>query len=276
MDAVERVVRFYESYRGGKQIIGRSVCGNPIVALFVGSGEPRILVQCAVHAREWVTSLVALEQIARGMPFGSAAFVPLANPDGAALSLRGEIFLRSIPACRAEFLRRVNRSSDFSQWKANANAVDCNVNFDAEWGTGAHNARMPAPANYIGPYPFSEPETRALRGFTLAYRPAATLSYHTKGREIYWEFGQTGAALARDKKIAEALAAETGYTAKLVRGSAGGYKDWCIRALGIPSFTVEAGSDDWAHPVGEERLPRLAEENALIPALLAELVWKTR
>ena len=133
-----------------------------------------------------------------------------------------------------------------------------------------------APANYIGPYPFSEPETRALRGFTLAYRPAATLSYHTKGREIYWEFGQTGAALARDKKIAEALAAETGYTAKLVRGSAGGYKDWCIRALGIPSFTVEAGSDDWAHPVGEERLPRLAEENARIPALLAELVWKTR
>ncbi len=276
MDAVEKVFRFYESYRGEKQIIGRSVCGNPIVALFVGSGEPRILVQCSVHAREWVTALLALEQIARGMPFGRAAFVPLSNPDGAALSLRGENFLRSIPACRAEFLRRVNRSGDFSQWKANANAVDCNVNFDAEWGTGAHNIRTPAPANYIGSYPFSEPETRALRDFTLAFRPAATVSYHTKGREIYWEFGQRSEALARDRKIAESLAAETGYAAKLVRGSAGGYKDWCIRALSIPSFTIEAGSDELSHPLGEAELPRLIEENARVPALLAELVWKIR
>ena len=276
MDAVEKVLRFYESYRGEKQIIGRSVCGNPIAALFVGSDEPRILVQCAVHAREWVTALLALEQIARGMPFGRAAFVPLSNPDGAALSLRGEKFLHSLPACRAEFLRRVNRSGDFSQWKANANAVDCNGNFDAEWGTGAHNIRTPAPANYIGSYPFSEPETRALRDFTLAFRPAATVSYHAKGREIYWEFGQRSEALARDSKIAESLAAETGYAAKLVRGSAGGYKDWCIRALSIPSFTIEAGSDELSHPLGEAELPRLIEENARVPALLAELVWKIR
>ena len=276
MDAVEEVFRFYESYRGEKQIIGRSVCGNPIAALFAGRGEPRILVQCAVHAREWVTALLALEQISRGMPFGRAAFVPLSNPDGAALALRGEDFLRSIPACRAGFLRRVNGSGDFSQWKANANAVDCNVNFAAEWGTGTHNVRVPAPANYIGPHSFSEPETRALRDFTLAFRPAATVSYHTKGQEIYWEFGQTGAALARDKKIAAALAAETGYEAKLVRGSAGGYKDWCIRTLGIPSFTIEAGSDELSHPLGRDVLPRLVKENARVPALLAELVWKIR
>lgn len=276
MDAVEEVFRFYESYRGEKQIIGRSVCGNPIAALFAGRGEPRILVQCAVHAREWVTALLALELISRGMPFGRAAFVPLSNPDGAALALRGEDFLRSIPACRAGFLRRVNGSGDFSQWKANANAVDCNVNFAAEWGTGTHNVRVPALANYIGPHPFSEPETRALRDFTLAFRPAATVSYHTKGQEIYWEFGQTGAALARDKKIAAALAAETGYKAKLVRGSAGGYKDWCIRTLGIPSFTIEAGSDELPHPLGGDVLPRLVKENARVPALLAELVWKIR
>mgnify|MGYP002798361351 CR=1 FL=1 len=276
MDTVEQVYRFYESYRGEKQVIGRSVCGNPIVALFVGRGGPRILVQCAIHAREWVTALLALELIAQGMPFGRAAFVPLSNPDGAMLALRGGGFLRLLPACRAEFLRKVNGSADFSQWKADANAVDCNVNFDAEWGTGAQNVRIPSPANYIGPYPFSEPETRALRNFTLAFRPDATVSFHTKGQEIYWEFGQTGAAFARDKKIAESLAAETGYAAKLVRGSAGGYKDWCIRALGIPSFTVEAGSDSLPHPLAEPQLPQLVRENARIPALLAELVWKIK
>ena len=276
MDAIERVYRFYEGYRGEKQVIGKSVCGMPIVAMFAGRGEPRILVQCALHAREWVTALLALEQVARGMPFGRAAFIPLSDPGGAALSLRGEDFLRKLPACRAAFLRRVNGGSDFSLWKANENAVDLNVNFDAAWGTGRQNVRAPAPANFIGPRPFSEPETRALRDFTLAFRPAATVSYHTKGREIYWEFGQKGEALLRDQKIAAALAAETGYAAKLARGSAGGYKDWCIRALGIPSFTIEAGSDGLSHPLGEAALPQLVRENARVPALLAELVWKIR
>lgn len=274
MDAVEKVYRFYESYAGEKRVIGRSVCGMPIVALFSGRGEPRILVQYALHAREWITALLALGHIARGMPRGRAAFVPIANPDGVALALRGEQFLRTLPVCRAEFLRRVNGGKDFSLWKANANAVDCNVNFDAEWGTGLRNVRLPSSENYIGPRPFSEPETRALRDFTSAFSPAATLSYHTKGREIYWEFGQRGAALARDTAIAAALAAETGYEAKRIAGSAGGYKDWCIRALAIPAFTVEAGDDSLAHPLREEHLAMLYRENVRVPEILAETVWK--
>lgn len=276
MDAVERVYRFYESYRGEKRIVGAGVFGSPIVALFVGAGEPRVLVQYAIHAREWITALLALEHIKRGVPFGTAAFVPLANPEGAKLALRGESFLKELPARRAAFLLRVNGSSDFSLWKANANAVDLNVNFDADWGEGRLNARRPAPENYIGPRPFSEPETRALRDFTLQFRPDATVSYHTKGEEIYWEYGQSGAALCRDGRIADCLAAETGYTARRIAGSCGGYKDWCIRALGIPSFTVEAGDDRYAHPLGEERLPELYEKNARVPALLTEILRNGR
>lgn len=276
MDAVEKVNRFFESYAGRKEVIGKSVCGQPIFALYAGSGEPRILLQYALHGREWITALLALAHAEKGVPVGTAAFLPLCNPDGAALSARGERFLKTLPACRAAFLRAVNGGEDFSQWKANANAVDCNVNFDAEWGSGVRNVRSPASANYIGPYPFSEPETRALRDFTLAFRPAATVSYHTKGGEIYWEFGQTGQAFLRDGQIARKIAAETGYTARQIRGSAGGYKDWCIRALGIPSFTIEAGSDSCPHPLGEEQLPQLIRENARVPALLAEIIWKIR
>ena len=274
MDAVDIVYRFYGRYRGEKRTIGSSACGMPIAALFVGEGEPRILLQYAIHAREWVTSLLALDHIARGVPFGTAAFVPLANPDGAALALRGERFLQTLPECRADFLRRINGGPDFSLWKANANAVDLNVNFDAEWGKGVCNVRAPAAENYIGAQPFSEPETRALRDFTRAFRPAATVSFHTKGQEIYWEFGQKGAARSRDKKMAETLAAAAGYRAKHVRGSCGGYKDWCIRALGIPAFTIEAGSDALSHPLGEDRLPQLIAECGGVPALVSEMVWK--
>ncbi len=272
MDAVERVYSFYESFAGEKCILGRSVCGQPIVAIHVGqSGYPQLLLQYAIHAREWVTSLLALEHAARGLSCGGAWILPLVNPDGAALCLRGESFLCAISKRRASLIRRIGRG-DFRDWKANANAVDLNVNFDADWGTGQKNVRFPAPENYIGECAFSEPETRALRDFTLRVRPSATVSYHTKGGEIYWEYGQRGAALERDGRIAALLAAQTGYRARRITGSAGGYKDWCIQALNIPSFTIEAGSDAFSHPLNEAALPALLAENVRVPALLSEIL----
>lgn len=273
MDAVERVYAFYESWRGEKRVIGRSVCGRPIVAVHAGGAGRQLLLQYAIHAREWVTCLLALEHAARGVPRGGAWFVPLSDPDGAALALRGERFLRGVSEAHRRFLLDINKNSvDFSMWKANAAAVDLNVNFDAAWGTGVRNVRVPAPENYIGPAPFSEPESRALRDFALALRPAATVSYHTKGAEIYWEFGQRGQSRARDEGIARALAAETGYRARRIEGSAGGFKDWCIHALGIPAFTIEAGSDALSHPLNEDALPALSEENAGVLRVLSELL----
>ena len=105
--------------------------------------------------------------------------------------LRGTRFLRERRADEAETLLRLNGgSSDFTLWKANGRGVDLNVNFQADWGCGAANVRRPGPENYIGPAPFSEPETRALRDLTLALSPDATISFHTKGGEIYWEYGR--------------------------------------------------------------------------------------
>ena len=69
MDALQKVYAFYESCGGEKRVIGRSVCGQPIVALFVGEkGYPQLIVQYAIHAREWVTALLAPEHIRRGVP----------------------------------------------------------------------------------------------------------------------------------------------------------------------------------------------------------------
>ena len=275
MDAVERVRLFYESWRGEKFVYGRSALGAPLVGFFVGKhGYPEIVAQYAIHAREWAVSLLALLQAQKGLRAGGAYILPLVNPDGAALSLRGERFLRELPAGKAAFLRRFG---DFPLWKANAEGVDLNVNFPARWGTGRSNRFAPAGANYVGAFPLSGRESRALARFTLKVRPAATLSYHTKGREIYWEFFQRGKARERDFALARALAQETGYRLCPQGESAGGYKDWCVAALGIPAFTLEAGDDSLTHPLTEAALPSLwAENENVLPRLAEELLWMKR
>lgn len=273
MDIVRKTYEFYRKYSGEKRILGASSCGLPIVALFAGRHEfPQIIVQCAIHAREWVTAMLVPELIARETPRGGVWFVPLANPDGVSICIGGEKFLKQLPVQRAQFLRALNAGDDFSLWKSNANGVDLNVNFSAGWGTGVQNVHFPAPANYIGPRPFSEAETRVLRDFTLQVKPDATLSYHTKGEEIYWEYGQKGEALFRDQGIALALAEETGYCVKRITGSGGGYKDWCVRHLKIPAFTLEAGRDELSHPLGESEFGEILQKNQdVLRRLSAEL-----
>lgn len=255
MNVYEEVCAFYESYRGEKRSIGKSAEGREIFAFFIGTHDgPQIVSQYAIHAREWITGLIALYHVRRGLVRGGAWVIPLSNPDGAQLS---EIGIGSVSDNRRAELVELNGGTDFCLWKANANAVDLNVNFDARWGTGAENLTRKASANYIGPYPFSEPETKALRDFTLEVKPSATVSWHSKGEEIYWEFHQPLRAKRRDKKLAGTLARSTGYPLVKVKKSAGGYKDWCIECLGIPAFTVEVGSDTLTHPIGRNALPAL-------------------
>ncbi len=258
MNVYEEVSAFYQSYRSEKKIIGRSVEGRALFAIHIGSETaPQIISQYAIHAREWVTALLALRHIERGAPKGGAWIVPLVNPDGAVLCEEGA---SSLSENRRETLLKINGGEDFRLFKANANAVDLNVNFDARWGTGGSNVRTPATANYIGPEHFSEPETRVLRDFTLEIMPSATLSWHTKGEEIYYEFHQSFAAKLRDKRLAKVLSKSTGYPLVTVKNSAGGYKDWCIEKLRIPAFTIEVGPDALSHPLGRETLPGLLKK----------------
>ncbi len=218
----EEVRRFYESYGGKKCVIGYSLRNRALYAFHVGESVGRQFIAVyAVHAREWITARLALKHIKLGVKMGGGWIIPLLNPDGACLS-----------------------QTNNQLWKANARGVDLNCNFDADWGCGRLNTRVRGSENCIGDYPFSEPETCALRNFTLKIKPFTTLSFHTKGEEIYWEFGGRG-----DRRGAEILAASTGYAIKKIYGSAGGYKDWCIQKLRIPAYTVECGADNLRHPI---------------------------
>lgn len=242
MDVLNDLYDFYRKYDGIKGYIGSTAKGKLIPYFAVEKTPfPVVIAQYAIHAREYITTYLAMKQIEdfekRGA-VGTVYFIPAVNLDGI------EIAALEKPL-----------------YKANANGVDLNVNFDAGWGKGKNNLFAPSDANYVGTAPFSESETRALRDFTLFVRADVTLSYHCKGEEIYWNFHQKGKALKRDYALAKHIAAVTGYKIKKTKGSVGGYKDWCIEKIGIPAFTIEVGGDYLTHPVGVENLSEIFEKN---------------
>ena len=195
---------------------------------------------------------------------GGIYFIFLTNPDGAQIVLDG---INSVPCdITKQYLALANGGFDFSKYKANINLVDLNTNFDADWGTGGQNVTCPAPENFIGFYPNSEREVVSLIDFTRQVRPALTISYHSKGEVIFYGFtGQSEQDVERDRIIGERLSSTTGYPLVFTENSAGGYKDWCIRVLGIPSYTIEVGDVNLEHPIDEEFLPEIFEQNKDVP-----------
>ena len=249
----------YLGYNGAEiGCIGKSVWGNEIPYVHVGdSGKNQAIITGAIHARENVTALLAIRQAYRYLKKQLSIgiyFVPMINVDGAILLEKGAPNDEN-----GDFLRKINGGNDFSLWKANANAVDLNVNFDAGFGSGKQNVFAPSSENYVGKAPFDQPETQAIRDFTYKIKPFFTLSYHALGREVYWKYHNQDSD--KDRRWAKRIADHTGY--RLVDsdgGSAGGYKDWCI-VSGISAVTVEIISSQHDHPIRDAWLKEDWEQN---------------
>lgn len=249
--------------------IGKSVLGRPITAFVVGSGPPGVLYVGAHHALEYLTAM-ALTQFAAelcgflaenacsaALPPGckeaelaavlarrSVYIVPMLNPDGVELHLRGLAAAERDPAAR-ERLARVS-CGDFSGWQANAHGVDLNHNYNAGWLTlhrmeEASGIRGPAPRQFGGPRPESEPETRALCNLCRRMLFRRVYAFHSQGEEIYWEYGPR--TPKNSLSMARALADSCGYAVSEPTGMAshGGFKDWFISVFARPGFTVEIG-----------------------------------
>ena len=256
---------------------GKSVLGKNILATHVGDySGPQILIQGGIHAREYITSLLMVEQ-ARNLfnnnlvKGGGIYFIFNTNPDGAELVLDG---LNSVPCnITKQYLTLANNGSEnFSQYKANINLVDLNTNFDANWGGGSQNVTCPSTEDFIGFYPNSEREVNSLIDFTLKNKPLLTISYHTKGNVIFYGFeGQSEQDLNRDREIGTRFSELTGYPLILTENSTGGYKDWAIQKLRIPSYTFEVGDETLPHPLGIETLPEIYIRNKDVPLLALDL-----
>ena len=247
--------------------LGASEDGRLIPYIFVGNKNAScIFITAGIHAREHVGSFLCMRQAEYAInyynrltasekkKFGGIYFIPTLNPDGLEICRKG---VRALKKCDKKFVANLIEQSGKPRgfYKANALGVDLNVNFDAKWGTGASNVFTASTENYVGSAPFCAAESRCIADFTRIHRPAATISYHSLGRELYWQFGQNAQNEKRDWAIAKFLNKKLNYTILPDSGtSAGGYKDWCISALSIPSFTIELGADTLQHPVVDYNL----------------------
>ncbi len=106
----------------------------------------------------------------------------------------------------------------------------------------------PAPRDFVSNGPLTEPEALALYNFTLEHNFELTISYHTQGQEIYWNFQNINPP--RGYEIGKKFAMASGYSLEEVpyNSSFAGYKDWFIQNYDRPSYTIEAG-------IGENPLP---------------------
>lgn len=270
----------------GTTLLGRDIP----VAMLGDPGAPKhVLLQGGIHAREHMTSLLLMAQLEyclknAGAPAGSVTvgscldgvclhFLPMANPDGATISQNAAMTdsLRAVyESDKARGYTQLPAAQYLREWKANAAGVDINRNFPAGWEE-LESMAGPSGSRYKGAQSADQPETRALMEYTQRYRFDATVSYHAHGSELYWQYGGDAEANARSLSLANAVNACTQYPLK---GSddldAGGYKDWAMAALGIPSITVEIGGRECPLPLDE--FHTIWERNHGVPAAVARWV----
>lgn len=235
-------------------VIGRSELGRDIPVLLLGNPDAKyqVLLQGAIHAREHMTSWLLMSMAEYWAENGLAGcedtcfhIIPMMNPDGVTLAqtaqlteLQTKIYKRDL----ARGFTSAGLTEYASQWKANGLGVDLNHSFDAGWKTTPCRGE-PSSQNYNGTAPFEAAEAQALRDYTLALMPDVTISYHSHGSVIYYEYGKKMEVNAASRSLGIAARAVTGYLMLDSSGvGAAGYKDWCMDVLEIPSLTLEIGS----------------------------------
>lgn len=259
-------------------VIGTTFDGRSIYEIVVGNpnAPKHVLIHAGIHAREYMTPLLVMKQLEYGLAFYSSGsyegrplsdmfnqvaihYVPMVNPDGISLSqfgisaIRSEQLRQTINQCYAsdQSLGRTSAAFDryLDYWKANGRGVDLNQNFPADWEQ-VTSAPAPSYATYRGTSALSEPESQALANLISSRSWAATISYHSMGNIIYWDYpGNKVTDQSRD--LANMVSGKTGYR---LAGSSGhgGFKDWVqINDSPVPSLTLEVGSVSCPMPVSE-------------------------
>jgi len=242
--------------------IGTSVMGKNLYYIRLGRGAREVSYNGAHHANEWITTPVLMkfvENYAKAFSTGgnirgynipsifnssSIYIIPMVNPDGVDLVTRWPNYTNPVYQNAA----RLNTSGLPLPrvWKANIRGVDLNLNYPAAWEEEKRlelemGITSPAPRDYGGEAPLSEPESIAMYNFTRRHNFRLVIAYHTQGEVIYWDF--MNLAPPESRTIANIFARASGYTPIGIAGEAAyaGYKDWFIQDFRRPGFTIELG-----------------------------------
>jgi murein tripeptide amidase MpaA len=233
-------------------VVGQSVEGRTIRGIRISAapaGAPAIVFNACQHAREWVSPMTvmyvadrlvadaAVDPATQMLLQQAEIFViPVVNPDGYIYSWDVDRFWRKN--------RRNNGNGTFG--------VDLNRNWGFQWG-GPGASASSSSDTYRGPFPFSEPETQAMRDFFSA-RPqiVSHIDFHSFSQLVLSPWGWTEAPAPDDlylRSMAERMADAifsvhqvpyvSGPIASTLYVASGNAVDWAYGARGVFSYTIE-------------------------------------
>ena len=250
---------------------GKSVLRDDIPYIKIGNGPKEVFYSASIHANEWITSPVLMKFLAdycysyvnnleiygynavNLFNATSIYIMPMVNPDGVNL-VTGTFSPLSFPYHLARNISSNYPDISFPNgWKANIRGVDLNLQFPAGWENAkeikySQGFTSPAPRDFVGYSPLSEPESLAIYNFTLAHNFRLILSYHSQGEVIYWQFQNYNPP--NSLYIGQQFSYSSGYALEETpyNSSFAGYKDWFIQNYNRPGYTIEVG-------LGENPLP---------------------
>lgn len=241
--------------------------GNP-------DAKQKIIVQAAMHAREWLNApllLYMIQQLCLELSgngkhsvglretFSRVCFylIPMANPDGITISQYGWNGIQDI-ALRQNVKRIANGKKAYcKRWKANARGIDLNRNFAT--GFAANTLLFENGQEYAGKAPLSEAEAQALHDLVCQVHPCAVINYHETGELIYYEKARQPAIL---------LHSLTGYPlCRLADSPNGNFGDW-LSQKNIDWCTVETCLGN--APVSSRQFFSLCKKHREVLQALAE------
>ena len=238
--------------------IGKSVWNKDIYCIKFGNGKKNVLFNAAHHGLEWITSPLLVKfaydvlnatsricgyDIKHLLNNVTFHLIPMVNPDGVEIAQNG--INKDHP--QYEQFCLWNKGDNFkSKWQANAKGVDLNHNYDALFALSKRineNSGILGPnyTRYTGKYAESEPESHALCEYVRKTRFDLTLSFHSQGEVIYYDYNSH--IPPNGYEIGRLLCKESGYVLDKPSGitSCGGFKDWFIKMYNKPSYTIEVG-----------------------------------
>ncbi|MCY4114403.1 MAG: M14 family metallopeptidase [Chloroflexi bacterium] len=200
---------------GNSRVLTHSVAGRPVRVVELGRGPRWVAVIGGIHQGNEANTTVLVHLLLDHFQANpdlihdgiSLAFIPDLNPDGAVAGTR-----------------------------ENANGVDLNRNWDANWQRDSYGPSGLVPGGG-GTEPFSEPETRALARYLVDRPFVAAIFYHSRGGLVVAGHGDDGssAELARVIALAAQYLYLTEWTAYPLSGQAADY----LANQGIPAVDVE-------------------------------------
>lgn len=242
-------------------VIGKSVQGRNIYDVVIGNPEAEkcFLVVSTLHAREYIASMLCMEQIeyylkkyhstvdgrkvSEVLDHIAIHYVVMANPDGVTMSQSGTPLLKN-----------------------NANGVNLNSNFPYKFGV----KEKPGSQFYSGPSAASEPETQAIVALCKSLNKSGlqgVLNYHATGSIVYGSYN------GNDNRVKKMTAAmyrtsreTTGYADSSIYSSggtkskySGSFREYVMFKLKKPSITVEIGTTPC--PISYKCLPSIWNKN---------------